>query len=121
MSDRILITGCRIPVHVGITDEERSRKQEIVVDAEISWDIRQSAASDDLNATVNYAAVCERLWAIAEEKPRLLIETFAEELASAVLHEFSVDKVRIRVSKPAAIRHIGGALAAVEIERRRAN
>ncbi len=65
MSDRILISGCRIPVHVGITEAERSKEQEIVVDAELSYDVRKAAATDDLNATVDYAAVCERIWSIA--------------------------------------------------------
>ena len=117
--DKILITGCRIPVHVGITEEERAPLQEIVVDAEMQFDLSQPAQTDDLHTTIDYAVVCEQIWAIAEGKPHALIESIAGEMVEKILTEFPVQAVKIRVSKPAAIRHIGGALAAVEIERKR--
>lgn len=119
MSDRIFISGCRIPVHVGITEEERIPVQEIIVDAELSFDLEKPADTDDIQTTVDYAVVCEKLWAIAQSKPHSLIESIAGEMVKEVLASCPVDAVKIRVSKPAAIRHIGGALASVEIERKR--
>ncbi len=119
MKDKILISNCRIPVHVGITEEERKPAQEIIVDVEMSINLEMPSHTDDLNTTVDYAVVCEQIWGIAQEKPYALIETIAGRITESILGSTPVDSVRVRVSKPAAIRHLGGALAAVEIERHR--
>lgn len=119
MSDLVLIQDCRIQCHVGVSEAERSRPQEIIVDAELSADLQKAADTDDLHATIDYAAVCERLHAVATAKPHALIESIAGEMATAVLHEFPARRIRIRIRKPAAIKHLGGAVAGIEIERER--
>jgi dihydroneopterin aldolase len=119
VSDLIRIEGFRILCHLGVLPEERAREQEIIIDAELTIDLRRAAASDDLRDTVDYAAVCRTLQAVARRRRYCLIETMAETMASEALRSFALDRVRIRVTKPAALKDFIGAVASVEIERKR--
>jgi dihydroneopterin aldolase len=85
----------------------------------VSLDLRPAGRTDDLSVTVNYTAVCETFRAAVQRKPYALIEAIAETLAEEALRAFPAERVRIRVTKPAALRRFGTALAAVEIERGR--
>jgi 7,8-dihydroneopterin aldolase/epimerase/oxygenase len=119
VSDRVLIRDLRVMCHVGVPSEERAQEQEIVIDADLSLDLRPAGRADDLNLTVNYSVVREIFRAAVQRKPYALIEAIAETLAAEALREFPVERARVRVTKPAALRRFGTALAAVEIERGR--
>ena len=59
MTDRILIAGLReLGVH-GVLPEEKTRPQPFQVDLELIVDASVAGASDDLDDTVDYGAVCE--------------------------------------------------------------
>lgn len=100
MSDLITIRNLEVWAHIGVPDEERSQKQKLHVT--VSFKVRntaKAAATDDLNFSTNYFTVSERVKAIAEERPRKLIETLAEDLAQKILVEFGLKKVRIELRK----------------------
>ncbi|HWP85671.1 MAG TPA: dihydroneopterin aldolase [Terriglobia bacterium] len=119
MSGLIRIEGFRVLCHLGVPAEERAREQEIIIDAELSLDLGRAAASDDVRDTVDYAAVCRTLHDVARQRAYCLIETMAATMASEALRAFPLERVRIRVTKPAALRDFIGAVASVEIERTR--
>jgi dihydroneopterin aldolase len=119
MNDKILLHGARFQTRVGVPPEERAHPQEVVVDLAISFDIRAAAAADDFHQTIDYAAVRDTLARVASAKPRSLIETLAEEMAAAVLHEFNAGEVHLVLKKPAALRGAGVDAPGVEITRRR--
>ncbi len=116
--DKVILSGARFRVRVGVTEQERARPQDIVVDAELHFDTREAGRTDDLRLTVDYAAVREALLA-ACEPPCALVETLAERMAAAVLDGFPVEAVRVLVRKPGALREQGVDWAGVEITRRR--
>jgi dihydroneopterin aldolase len=118
--DRIVIPGIPLRAHVGVTEAERASEQGIVVEVELGLDLRAAGTSDDLARTVDYEAACDAVAAAATTRPHRLIESIAEECAGALLARFStVDEVRVRVRKPAALRSRDVPFAAVEVLRRR--
>ncbi len=66
-------------------------------------DVASAAASDSIDATLNYKKVAKRLIAFAESSSFALVETLAESMARIVVTEFGVPSVRLCVSKPGAI------------------
>ncbi len=63
--------------------------------------MRAAGVSDDLTQTVNYSAMYKRVKAIVEGPPRDLIETLAEDIASALLTDFpGTTAVTVTVRKP---------------------
>jgi dihydroneopterin aldolase len=67
-------------------------------------DIRVAAASDNIDDTLNYKAVAKRLIQFVGDSQFELVETLAERCAQLVLEEFDVPWLRLRLSKPGAVR-----------------
>lgn len=99
MSDRIHIKELVLPTVVGVPDEERSLPQSVSVN--VSFDLARSirGIKDDLEQTVDYYAVSQKLREVAARGERKLIETLAEDLAEAVLAFKGVDGVWLEVEK----------------------
>ena len=102
--DIVYIRDLQIETIIGIYDWEREVRQTISLDLEMAADIRQAAATDDILHTLNYKAVAKRLIAFVEESQCLLVERLAEEIATIVLSEFNVPWLKLRLSKPGALR-----------------
>ncbi|MDY6979655.1 MAG: dihydroneopterin aldolase [Pseudomonadota bacterium] len=102
--DIIYLNDLRIDTVIGIYDWERRIKQTVVLDLEMGADIRQAAASDHIDDTLNYKAVAKRIIGFVEESEYQLVETLAEKVAEIILGEFNVPWVRIRLNKQGAVR-----------------
>jgi len=102
--DIVYIRDLKIDTVIGIFDWERRIRQTISIDLEMATDIRRAAASDDIKDALDYKAVSKRLIAFVSASEFLLVEKLSEEVASIVLNEFNVPWLRLRLSKPGAIR-----------------
>lgn len=102
--DIVYIRDLRIDTIIGIYDWERQVKQTVSLDLEMATDIRPAAQTDDIQFALNYKEVSKRLIAYIETRNALLVESLAEEVATIILNEFSVPWLRLRLSKPGAVR-----------------
>ena len=114
-ADLVLIEGLEVRTVIGIYDWEREIRQTVRLDLEMAWNISTAAKSDDIADTLDYKAVSKRLIAFVEGSSFGLIEALAEHCARIVLDEFGVTWVRLKLSKPGAVR--GSENVAVLIER----
>ena len=102
--DIVYIRDLRVDTIIGIYDWEREVRQTISLDLEMAADIRRAAQTDDIQYALNYKAVSKRLIAHLEKRDAQLVETLAEEVAEIVRREFGVVWVKLRLSKPGALR-----------------
>ncbi len=102
--DIVYIRDLKIETVIGIFDWERRIRQTVSLDLEMATDIRKAAASDDIKDALDYKAVSKRLISFISESEFLLVETMAEKIASIVREEFQVPWLRLRLSKPGAVR-----------------
>ncbi len=102
--DIVYIRDLRIDTIIGIYDWEREVRQTVSIDLEMASDIRKAAETDDIQYALNYKAVSKRLIAYVENRNALLVETLAEEIAQVIRAEFNVPWLRLRLSKPGAVR-----------------
>lgn len=105
MTDKILIQALEVFCIIGTLPRERKKKQKIVIDVEFPAPIRKAATRDDLRDAINYRKIADRITAFISTSRFYLIETLAERLARALLLEFKLRSVTLRVSKPNAIRN----------------
>ena len=98
-NDQIFIRGQKVSCHIGVPDEERAELQELLIHTRFSSSIPSSSFSDRIDQTIDYHAVYLRIDEVAASKPRQLIETLAEDLASMILAEFQVAEVSIEIEK----------------------
>lgn len=115
VKDRVFIEDLRVETVIGIFDWEREIKQAVSLDLEMAFDIRRAAETDAIADTLDYKAVAKRLIGFIETSEFQLVESLAERCAAIVLKEFPVDWLRLRLSKPGAVR--GSSAVGVIIER----
>lgn len=102
--DIVYIRDLKIETVIGIFDWERRIRQTVSIDLEMATDIRKAAATDNIADALDYKAVAKRLIAFVGESQFLLVETLSEKVAEIVMTEFSVPWLRLRLSKPGAVR-----------------
>ena len=101
--DKIIIKGAKFDLHLGVTEEERKTKQQILVDVTLFFDITAAVSMDDIEKSINYSHVSKRINTILAKEYKL-IETVAETIAQEILTAFPAHKVKICVKKPQALR-----------------
>lgn len=102
--DIVYIRDLRVNTIIGIFDWERGVRQTISLDLEMATDIRKAAETDDIQYALDYKAVAKRLIGFIEASEFLLVETMAEKIATIVRQEFKVPWLKLRLSKPGAVR-----------------
>ena len=110
----IYVENIRVYAHHGCLPEETLIGSDYRVDVWVVGDLKVSAASDNLEDTIDYVGVCD---CVKEEMaiPSKLLEHVAMRLAKRVLDLSSIiSEVKVRVSKINP--PIGGHVATVAVE-----
>jgi len=113
--DTVFIEGLEVDTLIGAYDWERGIRQCLRLDLALGWDIRPAAANDELDKALDYAKVGAAIDRFAQASRFELVETFAERLAQALMSEFGIRWLRLRVTKPGV--HPRASALVVEIER----
>ena len=113
--DIVFIEDLNIQTVIGIFDWEREIKQTVSLNLEMGFDIRQAARTDAIDDTLDYKAVAKRLIDFVESSEFQLVEKLAGHCAEIILTEFPVSWLRLKLSKPGAVR--GSSAVGVVIER----
>lgn len=102
--DIIFIEDLRVDTVIGVFDWEKEFKQPLYFDIEMQTDIRASAINDDIDKTVSYKEVSDRVIELVENTQFELLETLAERLCETILKTFSgVFSITLKVKKPQAV------------------
>lgn len=115
--DRISICDLLVRCILGINDDERRVKQDVVINLTVHADLHAAGKSDRIDDTVDYRALKKRVVEMAEGSHYLLVEALAEAIAQLCLEQQAVQQVDVRVEKPHALRFARS--VAVEITRKR--
>ena len=102
--DKIILTDLRIDAVIGIWDWEKRNPQTISIDLEMQTDTKKASQLDSIEDALDYKAVSKRVKQFIQASQFNLIETLAENVAKIILEEFDVQWLKLRISKPFAIR-----------------
>ena len=116
--DFIFIDDMRVDAHVGIFEREKVAPQSLEIN--LTFGVPDEAAqNDDIDKTIRYDAVIERIRADLATRHFNLLETLGEYVIGLLLDEFGAPWVKIRIAKMGimkGVRRVG-----VQIERSRAD
>lgn len=115
--DRIMINDLLARCVIGVREEERREKQDVVVNLTIDTDTRKAAFSDRFSDALDYRALKKRVLGLVENSNYHLLEALAEAIAACCLEEPKVEGILVRVEKPSALRF--ARTVGVEILRKR--
>lgn len=119
MSDRIQIKDLLLRTIIGINEEERRNRQDVLINITLYADTRTAGGSDDIGDAVNYRTITKQVIKRVEESSFHLVEKMAAEIAAICLQDPRVEAVDIRVEKPGALRFARS--VGVEIHRTRSD
>jgi len=97
--DIITLADLEVWYRVGVPDAEREKAQRLTLTVELGLDFRAAAATDDIEATINYFDLSQRLLAFGEGRSWRLIETLVVEIAEMILREYRPSSVTVEVRK----------------------
>lgn len=103
--DRIFIKDLLVRCILGIGEDERREKQDVVISLSISADLSKAGQSDDFADAVDYRAMKKRILAFVEQSQFYLVEALAENIARLCLEDPRVEQVQVCVEKPSALRY----------------
>ena len=102
--DRIQIKDLLVRGIVGVNDEERRKRQDILVNLTLLTDTRKAAETDDLDDSCNYRTVSKAVIALVEGSEFFTVEKLAAVIARNVLQNEGITEVTVTVEKPGALR-----------------
>jgi FolB domain-containing protein len=117
MTDVIHIKDLLLRTIVGINDEERRNRQDVLINIALYADMHAAGRSDDIDDAVNYRTITKQVIELVENSSFFLVEKMAAEIAAICLRDPRVERARVRVEKPGALRFARS--VGVEIERGR--
>jgi FolB domain-containing protein len=115
--DRILIEDLLARCVLGVSDDERREKQDVVINISLGVDARTPGKTDRFADAVDYRALKQRILAMVESSQYHLVEALAERVAETCLEHPRVREAQVTVTKPSALRFARS--VGVQITRRR--
>lgn len=113
--DQVFIKDLRVQGIIGVGEQERSKPQEILINVVIFTEILKGGKTDKIEDCVNYRTVAKKIIANVTSSKRYTVEALATDIAELCLEDKVIQKVRVRVEKPGAVRFSGS--VGVEFER----
>lgn len=101
--DIVRISALRVEAVIGVHAWEQRIRQPLVFNLDMATDIRPAAGADDLDQTLDYAAISECIRKLVANSRYALIETLAEQVAQTIREDFGVGWLRLELRKPGAV------------------
>jgi FolB domain-containing protein len=102
--DQIHIKDLLLRTIIGINEEERRNRQDVLINIVMDVDMRPAGETDDIDDAVNYRTITKRIIQLVESSQFYLVEKLAAEIAIICLSDPQVERVRVTVEKPGALR-----------------
>ena len=119
MTDQVQIKDLLLRAIIGINDEERRDRQDVLINIVLYADLRAAGASDQIEDAVNYRTITKRIIKLVEGSQFYLVEKMAAEIAAICLEDPRVERAVVRVEKPGALRFARS--VGVQVDRTRAD
>jgi len=117
MPDQIHIKDLLLRTIIGINDEERRNRQDVLINITLFADLRPAGISDQIADAVNYRTITKQIIAMVEASSFFTVEKLVAEIAAICLEDARVEAAQVRVEKPGALRFARS--VGVEIHRTR--
>jgi dihydroneopterin aldolase len=96
---RISIVDLEVLYCVGVSDEERSKPQRLLISVEMTSDFTAAALTDRIEKTINYFDVAQEILGFGEGRSWRLLERLAVSLADMILTKFKPQDVTVEIKK----------------------
>lgn len=116
-SATIQITNLRLRTYIGFNPEERSKQQDIIVNARIHHRIAEGAFNDEVADALDYKVITKAVIRHVEEGRFLLLEKLVNDLLEICSRDPAVIHAAVTVDKPHALRFADSVSLTLEYDR----
>ncbi len=117
----INITNLRLRTLIGFNPDERAKKQDVVVNIEITYSIADAVLEDSVEHALNYKTIAKSVIAHVEDGQFLLLEKLVADVLAICSKHPSVHRARVTIDKPHALRFADSVSLTLEYVAKRAN
>jgi dihydroneopterin aldolase len=97
--DKIIIKDLEVEAQIGVSPEERSYNQRLLITVELERDLAEAGRTDMESVTIGYDVIADLVQHVVSERPHKLIEAIAHDIAAAIFTRRYADAVSIEVKK----------------------
>lgn len=105
MEDKIFLRQLKFKTIIGIFPHEKLIPQTIIIDLEIKKNFQNAIKTDSIEDTICYETLVNELENFFSNNSSNLLESLADKVAYFILKKFKAPKVKVTLTKPAAIPH----------------
>lgn len=113
----VKIKNLRLRTTVGVYEWEKKKLQEIIINLQLSFDGRDASLTDDIEKTIDYKSLRNKIIDHVEKNSFNLVEKIASDTADIALSFPLAEEVVIEVDKPGALRLTDSVSITVEREK----
>lgn len=100
----IRIHNLRLRTLIGFNPEERVKKQDIVINAEIAYTLDEGVFEDRVEDALNYKTITKAIIDLVEDGQFLLLEKLVGDVLAICSKDKSVQRASVTIEKPHALR-----------------
>jgi D-erythro-7,8-dihydroneopterin triphosphate epimerase len=113
----IQITNLRLRTYIGFNPEEKTKQQDIIVNASIRYRADPAFISDDAADALNYKSITKKMIHHIENGRFHLLEKLTADLLAIATESEQVSHAEVRVDKPHALRFADSVSVTLSAER----
>ena len=103
MKGVVRISGLQPETIIGCYDWERTVKQRLEIDLELTTDFGRAAETDDLCHALDYAAISEHVMSCVSASQFELLEALSKAIIDELFDRWPVSEVTVHINKPGAV------------------
>jgi len=113
----IHIKNLRLRTYIGFNEEEKTKKQDVVVNIALHYDASAAADSDSVDDACNYKVLTKQIIALVEDKSFDLLEKMAGDIIALIARADKVLEANVEIDKPHALRFADSVSVAMNYQR----
>jgi D-erythro-7,8-dihydroneopterin triphosphate epimerase len=100
----ITLSNLRLRTYTGFNPDEKTKKQDVVINARIQFRTRPGIYQDCIDDALNYKMITKKIISTVEEGRFILLEKLAGDVLDICAEPEAVSFARVTVDKPHALR-----------------
>ena len=100
----IAVHNLRLRTFIGFNPEERTKKQDVVINIEIDYLACDGVLQDSVDDALNYKTVTKNVIRLVEDHRFLLLEKLVADVLAACSEHPEIVRSRVTIDKPHALR-----------------
>ena len=100
----ISIKNLRLRTYIGFNEEEKTKKQDVVVNITLKYDASDASESDSVADAFNYKILTKRVINLVESSSYDLLEKMVAEIINIIKEFEEIEHAVVKIDKPHALR-----------------